>query len=293
MQPIEFISKWKAVDLSERAVAHSHFIDLCGLLGEASPTDADHSGTWYCFEKGAVKTTGKPGWADVWKRDCFGWEYKKKRRNLTEAFVQLQQYAIALENPPLLVVSDIDRIEVHTNWTNSVSKVYEYTLDDLRDAKARDLLKCIWTDPEKLRPEKTRAELTEEAAAEFAALAQRLRDRGHSPETVAHFINRLVFCMFAEDAGLLPDRMFKRMLEQARHRPEEFALLGADLFRAMKDPGGRVGFERIDWFNGGLFDDDSAIPLDGDDISLMQRAAGLNWSGNRHNDIRHAVRARP
>ncbi len=277
MQPIEFISKWRAIDLSERAAAHSHFIDLCSLLGEDNPTDADPTGERYCFERGAVKTTGRPGWADVWKRDCFGWEYKKKRRNLTEAFVQLQQYAIALENPPLLVVSDIDRIEVHTNWTNSVGKVYEYALDDLRDAKVRDLLKCVWADPEKLRPGKTRAELTEEAAAEFAMLAQRLRQRGHGAETVAHFINRLVFCMFAEDAGLLPNQMFKRMLGEARRKPSEFIVMGADLFRAMK-AGGRVGFEHVDWFNGGLFDDDTAIPLDADDLALMQHAASLNWS---------------
>lgn len=277
MQPLEFISKWRSIDLSERAAAHSHFIDLCSLLGEPSPTDADPTGERYCFERGAVKTTGRPGWADVWKKNCFGWEYKKKRRNLKDAFVQLQQYAIALENPPLLVVSDIDRIEVHTNWTNSVGKVYGFGLDELRDAKVRDLLKCVWADPEKLRPGKTRAELTEEAAAEFATLAQRLRQRGHRAETVAHFINRLVFCMFAEDAGLLPARMFKRMLEQARRRPSEFTLLGADLFRAMKD-GGRVGFEHVDWFNGGLFDDDTAIPLDGADIALLQRVADLNWS---------------
>ena len=103
--------------MSERAAAQSHFIDLCALLGEENPIPADPAGERYCFEKGAVKTTGRPGWADDWKKDCFGWEYKKKWRNLTEAFVQLQQYAIALENPPLLVVSGIDRIEIHTNWT--------------------------------------------------------------------------------------------------------------------------------------------------------------------------------
>lgn len=277
LQPVEFISKWRAIDLSERAVAHSHFIDLCALLGEEAPTDADPSGERYCFEKGAVKTTGRPGWADVWKRERFAWEYKKKRRNLNDAFVQLQQYAVALENPPLLVVSDIDRIEVHTNWTNSVAKVYEFTLDDLRDAGKRDILKCVWADPEKLRPEKTRAQLTEEAAGEFAALAQRLRDRGHAPEAVAHFVNRLVFCMFAEDVGLLPPHMFKRMLDESRRKPDEFSLMGADLFRAMQT-GGRVGFDHVDWFNGGLFDDDTVIPLRREDIELLQRTANLNWS---------------
>ena len=48
--------------------------------------------------------------------------------------------------------------------------------------------------------------LTEEAAAKFAKLALWLRDRGHDPRAVAHFINRLIFCMFAESVDLLPNR---------------------------------------------------------------------------------------
>jgi type II restriction/modification system DNA methylase subunit YeeA len=278
MEPVEFIAKWKASELTERAAAHSHFNDLCALLDEQTPTDADRVGTHYCFERGVTKTSGGKGWADVWKRECFAWEYKGKHKDLTAAFVQLQRYAIALENPPLLVVCDFDRIRIHTNWTNSVSQIYEYTLDDLRDAQVRQTIKCLWADPEQLKPGKTRAQLTEEAAAEFAALAQRLRQRDQKPEIVAHFINRLVFCMFAEDAGLLPDRMFKRMLERAKRRPSDFVMLGSDLFRAMANPGGRVGFEEVDWFNGGLFDDDTAVPLNDKDIALVQRVSELNWS---------------
>ena len=229
MLAVDFVAKWKAVDLKERAAAQSHFNDLCRLLDEPTPIEADPEGTWYCFERGATKTTGGEGWADVWKRGCFGWEYKGKRKDLNAAFVQLQQYAIALENPPLLVVCDLDRFRIHTNWTNSVSQVYEFTLDDLLDAGVRQTLKWVWSDPEKLRTGKTRTVLTEEAASEFAKLAQRLRARGHPPHSVAHFINRLVFCMFAEDAGLLPGRMFKRMLDVVRVRPEEFEALGKDL----------------------------------------------------------------
>ena len=30
-------------------------------------------GDIYCFERGATKTSGGEGWADVWKRGCFGW----------------------------------------------------------------------------------------------------------------------------------------------------------------------------------------------------------------------------
>jgi hypothetical protein len=105
----EFIEKWKAAALTERAAAQSHFNDLCALLGEETPAAADPKGEWYAFEKGATKTTGGEGWADVWKRNCFAWEYKSKGKDLKAAFAQLQRYAVALENPPLLIVSDLAR----------------------------------------------------------------------------------------------------------------------------------------------------------------------------------------
>src|ERR1700730_18163684 len=277
MTPAEFITKWKAVELKERSAPQSHFIDICHMLDEPVPTDADPTGEWYAFERGATKTTGGEGWADVWKRDHFGWEYKGKRKDLNAAFAQLQQYTLALENPPLLVVCDMDRFRIHTNWTNSVSQVHEFGLDDLRDANVRQKLKWVFSDPDRLKPGKTRQALTEEAAAEFAKLAQRLRDRGHEAETVAHFINRLVFCMFAEDVDLLPNKMFKRMLEHAATRPDELQALASDLFKAMQS-GGRVGFEQVAWFNGGLFNDDSALSLDTDDIAITLKAARLDWA---------------
>ena len=132
------------------------------------------------------------------------------------------------------------------------------------------------SDPEKLRPGKTRQALTEEAAGEFAKLALRLRQRGHAPELVAHFVNRLVFCMFAEDIGLLPGAMFSRMLEHALRQPDQFEAMAAQLFGAMR-AGGMVGFEKVEWFNGSLFDDDTALPLDKDDIAITLRAAKLGW----------------
>lgn len=277
MTPEEFIAKWKAAELKESSAAQEHFIDLCRLLDEPTPAEADPKGESYCFERGATKTTGGEGWADVWKRGHFAWEYKGKFKDLGAAFAQLQQYAPALENPPLLVVCDLDRIRIHTNWTNAVSKVYELSLDDLRKPDERQKLKWLFSDPERLRPGLTRQALTENAAGEFAELAKRLRSRGYPPEKVAHFINRLVFCMFAEDADLLPGKMFSRMVEQAKRAPGEFEAMASQLFGAMR-AGGMVGFERVDWFNGGLFDDDAALPLEADEIELTRRAAALDWA---------------
>jgi hypothetical protein len=130
------------------------------------------------------------------------------------------------------------------------------------------------SDPERLRPGKTRQDLTEDAAAEFAKLAQALRSRGHDSVKVAHFTNRLVFCMFAEDAGLLPNKMFLRMLQAAKTAPDEFERLASTLFAAMKD-GGLVA---LSGSSGSTFDDDTALPLTADDIDICSGAAMLNWS---------------
>ena len=277
MTPGEFIAKWRASELKERSAAQEHFIDLCRLLGEPTPAEADPTGRHYCFERGARKDTGGDGWADVWKRHCFAWEYKGKHAALDAAFNQLRQYALALENPPLLIVSDMVRFRIRTNWTNSVSLTHEFGLDDLTDAATREKLKWAMSDPERLRPGESRQALTERAAATFAVLAQSLRERGHEPRAVAHFVNRLVFCMFAEDVGLLPADMFTRMLQQARKQPGEFATMARTLFGAMAT-GGLVGFETVAWFNGGLFDDDAALPLEKSEIETTLEAAALDWS---------------
>jgi type II restriction/modification system DNA methylase subunit YeeA len=277
MTPQAFIAKWKAVELKERSASQSHFNDLCALLGILDPISADPKGEFFTFEKGASKTSGGEGWADVWRKECFAWEYKGKRKDLDAALSQLQNYALALDNPPLLIVSDMDQIRIHTNWTNTVHKTHIIKLDDLTDAAKRDLLLYAFQDPERLKPAKTRQLLTEEAAEKFASIAQRLRERGHNAEAVAHFVNRLVFCMFAEDVNLLPDKMFERMLTHAHAKPTDFEPHAKTLFAAMKQ-GGMVGFEKVEWFNGGLFDSDDTFALLKPDIADLLEAAKLDWS---------------
>ena len=88
----------------------------------------------------------------------------------------------------------------------------------------------------------------------------------------------MVFCMFAEDVDLLPGKLFKRMLQVSQDEPESFAENAQALFAAMAREGGKVGFQRIEWFNGGIFDDDSALPLTKEDIKVALSAANRNWS---------------
>jgi type II restriction/modification system DNA methylase subunit YeeA len=273
----EFITKWSASILGERQASQSHFNDLCKLLGEQTPTEADPDGEWYAFEKGAEKVGGGKGWADVWKRKFFAWEYKKKDGDLTAAFAQLQRYSLALENPPILIVSDMQTIEVHPNFTNAVNKPYVITLQDLEREDKRRILKFAFTDPEQLRPEVTREQITKEAAKEFAEIANSLRIKGYDPQKVAHFVNKIVFCLFAEDIGILPANLFTRILETSIRKPERSQPMFIELFTAMKD-GGSFGADDIEWFNGGLFEDSEVLPLEVKDLRQVLKSARRDWS---------------
>jgi type II restriction/modification system DNA methylase subunit YeeA len=277
MTPQDFIRKWKANARAERAAAQEHFIDLCRLLGEPTPNE-DSTGAAYAFEKGATKATGGDGWADVWRRGRFAWEYKGKHKDLEAAHRQLLLYAGALENPPLLITSDIERIVIRTNFTGYATERHDVLLDELTNPARLAVLKWAFSDPERLRPATTRQALTESAATEFAEIARRLRDRGHEPHAVAHFLARLGFCAFADDIGLLPPGLFERMLAAARKNPAQSAAFAGELFAAMAKKGGRVGYDEVPWFNGGLFDDAPALPLTGDEIATLQRAAALDWA---------------
>jgi type II restriction/modification system DNA methylase subunit YeeA len=277
MTPQQFAKKWKASTLKERSAAQEHFIDLCRMLGEQTPAEADPAGEWYSFERGAKITGGGEGWADVWRRGCFAWEYKGKHKDLTAAFAQLQRYAIALENPPLLVVSDMDAILIHTNFTNTVEEVHVIKLAEIGAPDNLRKLKWLFTDPERFRPGKTTAAITEEAASKFASLAQVLRQRGGEPQRVAHFLTKVLFCLFAEDAGVLPAKLVIRLLEAGLKHPDKANAMLRSLFGAMTT-GGLFGADLIEWFNGGLFDSDDTLPLEPDDIRELLSVARLDWS---------------
>jgi type II restriction/modification system DNA methylase subunit YeeA len=279
MNPAEFAAKWDANTRTERAAAHEHFIDLCQMLGVPTPNTDPH-GTDYAFEKGAEKTRGGDGWADVWMRGQFAWEYKKKHRDLKAAYGQLLDYREALDNPPLLVVSDMARFEIHANFTNSAPKVYSFTLTDLaeRPAEPLRLLRALFDDPDSLRPDVVRTQVTELAAGKFAKLATNLRERGIQAPAVAHFLDRVLFCLFAEDAGLLPSGLIKRLVENLYTNPAAFNTGLAHLFEVMAREGGTFGTDWIEWFNGGLFDDAPSIDLRADEIRVIRDAADLEWA---------------
>lgn len=288
MTPEDFIAKWRGVELPEISASQSHFNDLCELLDIGKPIDEDPKGKWFTFEKAVPKggKAGGGGHADVWRKDCFVWEYKRKNtyNTLAAAIAQARDYAALLDNPPLVIACDIDEIQIRTLFTGSVSVTHTVRLLDLNDVGKRQLLRQCFLEPQKLRPNLTPQAVTEEAARKFATLAQGLRERRDShnrlydARRIAHFLNKIIFCLFAEDAGLLPGNVFSAIVEEALRDKASLSHLLADLFDKMRTGEGYFGTVKIPWFNGGLFDDDDVLELLFPEVQTLGEAMKLDWA---------------
>ena len=194
-------------------------------------------------------------------------------------------------NPPILVVSDRLTIRIHTQFTGHPSATHEVRIAEMDQPANLALLRRIWTAPESFKPRQTNRDITEAAAQSFAALAEGLRQRGSAPgegatdpqhqqqraNQVAHFLTQCLFCFFAEDVGLLPGRMFERLLNNQQATPERLTQGLTQLFTTMQN-GGLYGVDDIPWFNGGLFQTIAVPALSAPDLAELRRAADLNWS---------------
>jgi type II restriction/modification system DNA methylase subunit YeeA len=277
MTPHEFVHKWRNNSSTEKQSYQQHFLDLCRLVGHPTPAEVDPEAKYFTFEAGAAKQGGGQGWADVWFKGHFAIEYKGPHGDLGKAYTQLLQYRESLENPPLLIVSNTQTLIVHTNFTGTAKQVIEITLDDLLTPVGLQRVRNIFFSPDTFRPEKTAAQVTEEAAAQFGRLAAHLARWGYNPHDVAHYLIRLLFCMFAEDIQLLPKDLFTRLAENGTRDTGRFNRQVKQLFHAMAE-GDDFGEYEIQWFDGGLFDGDSTLEMDSDGIAILHGITGMDWA---------------
>jgi hypothetical protein len=287
-----FAIKWQQTQLAEKSAYQQHFRDLCEALGVPHPTEEDIVGTDYTFEKRVTKVGGGRGYVDVWKRDAFAFEYKRPDEDLNKAYKQLIQYHEDLGNPPLLIVCDHKQFEVHTKFESQRSRVYKFDLEELRKNQPiptsavlpQDVLRYVFGDRNKLRPEAVTERVTRDAATDLLKLAQQLElERAASPtphtkEEIAHFLIRIVFCLFADSIGLIPNNVFRKLVEASRQSRIMFNKQLPQLFEAMSNEGNYFGAEIIPWFNGGLFNGTDTIELNSADCDILRKAAKHDWS---------------
>ena len=287
----EFVTKWSRAALRERANSQTHFNDLCAMLGVQTPVEGDPTGDTYRFAQYVPVTRQKrAGEADVWKSESFGWEYKSEGKSLDDAYVQLDEYRMGLRNPPLLIVSDMNRFEIHLNFVGVNDDPIIFDLEAIRaePGKYLHILRCAFDDPDELNPLNEPEEITKTAARIFGDVAERLREEGHDPGAVARFLNRVVFCCFAESVSLFDggrgrlQRPLQDVLFNLIDHPGDTEEMLGNLFAVMAREDRTVfGPIRIRWFNGGLFDEHAPVEvfrLTGDLAFELYDATRLNWA---------------
>jgi hypothetical protein len=299
-----FIDRWRGVAVlpgsTELATAQSFVTELCSLLGVASPHHAED----YQFERPVNFMHGdgssSPGRIDCYKRGAFVLEAKKLKPGrptaidaaLLAARSQAEGYARALPaaegRPPFVIVVDVGRvIELYAEFTRSGGTYVPYpdprshriTLSDLVRPEIRERLAAVWDNPLSLDPARQSARVTRDIAAQLAEVAKMLEAAGHPPKTVAGFLSRCLFTMFAEDVGLLPKQSFGDLMADHRGKPDVLArqleFLWTNMDRGEFSP--LLG-EVLLKFNGKLFKDRTALPLEGAQIDLLISAARADWT---------------
>ena len=286
MTPEEFVSKWANSPLGEKQIAQAHFLDVCRLVGVEMPGGVGKTqrGETFVFEQ-SLSQAGGSGFADVFYENHFGVEYKSpdKYKDLNAAYEQLQRYRENLKNPPLLVVTDINHWEIHTNFANTEKRVYRFTHNDIAsNPDALDWLRHMFHTPERLHPGRNTEQVTREAADAFQLIADNMREWNAEPTRIAYFLTKLVFCLFAEDVGLLPTMsgepkgIFSYIIEHSRGKPGAFKQYVQNLFVAM-NVGGNMFMRDIPYFNGTLFSVVAVENLQVNAIEELAKAAKLNW----------------
>ncbi|MEI6035780.1 MAG: DNA methyltransferase [Verrucomicrobiae bacterium] len=234
----------------------------------------------------ATKAKAKAAKKGTAQRGSAAWD-----EAMLKARGQAEQYARALPasegRPPLLVVVDVGHsIELYSEFTRTGGtyvpfpdpQSHRILLARLGDADVRETLRLAWTDPQALDPARRSARVTRDIAQSLGRLAASLEKSGHSAETVAAFLMRALFTMFAEDVELLPKDSFVKLLKSLHGHTDQFVPMIEELWGRMKTGGfSTVLREKVRHFNGGLFEHATALPLTDDQFELLIEASRADW----------------
>ena len=295
MKPQEFIERWSNAGFGERQGAQSFFNDLCGLVGHPTPASYAQPEA-FTFEKAVPG-----GFADAYFEEHFGWEFKGRDAQLDGAFDQLLRYQVHLKTPPLLIVSSFQTIRIQTNFPGMETARYDVSIDELEQPERLGLIRDVFFAPQRFR-ERLRSvdAVTSETAALFQSIVEDMEQHAantlpystnpvtpYSTNTVtpysdtgaerlARYLNQLVFCLYSEDAGLLPDGLFTRIVAQHYRDPATFDRAIRSLFAQMAT-GGFSGADEIAHFNGDLFNVVDTVELSAVALQRLGEACEKNW----------------
>ena len=278
--PPAFIERWSNAGFGERQGAQSFFNDLCGLVGHPTPASYAHPEA-FTFEKAVPG-----GFADAYFEEHFGWEFKGQDAQLDGAFDQLLRYQVHLKTPPLLIVSSFQTIRIQTNFPGMETARYDIGIGELEQPERLGLIRDAFFAPQRFR-ERLRSvdAVTSETAALFQSIVEDMEQHSQTTvtpysdtgaERLARYLNQLVFCLYSEDAGLLPDGLFTRIVGQHYRDPATFDRAIRSLFAQMAT-GGFSGADEIAHFNGDLFNVIDTVELSAVALQRLGEACEKNW----------------
>ena len=270
MTPQEFIAKWQDNTFGEKQGSQEMFIDICHLVGHPTPGELGNRDV-FTFEK--TVPTGTP---DAYLQGHFGWEFKGSDAQLDGALLQLLRYQVYLQTPPLLIVSSFKTIRIRTNFPGMETVLHEIPVSDLDQPDYLVKLKNVFFEPNQFRPNRSLEDVTRETADIFGKIVADMEARGHDPGILARYLNQIIFCLYAEDAGLLPGNLFTRIVGQHFKDPVLFNQAVTSLFTQMAS-GGLFGADEIPYFNGDLFNDVDPVELSSTALFLLEQASKKNW----------------
>ena len=270
MTPQQFVAKWQPADFGEKQASQEMFLDICALVRHPSPVAYGNPDA-FTFEKAVPG-----GFADAYLDERFGWEFKGSDSQLDDALNQLLRYQVHLKTPPLLVVSSFQTIRIRTNFPRMETVLHEISVTHLDDPANLELLHNAFFAPHALRPDRSVERVTEETVHLFRDIGSDMEQHTDDPEQLARYLNRIVFCLYAEDAGLLPNGLFTQIVQEHYRRPDLFNQAVASLFERMA-VGGLFGLTEVAHFNGDLFSAPETVELSAVALQRLGEATGKNW----------------
>lgn len=259
----------------ERAEAQTFWNAFFSVFGVSRPKLAS-------FEQPVKLLGDKRGSIDLFWKGTLIVEHKSAGKDLDRAYTQALDYFPGLkehELPKIIIVSDFQRI-----------KVYDLIKDTSHEFKLKDF-------PENLgyfrfmlgyeqRDYKEEPEVNIEAAQLMGRLHKRLKNDGYVGHPLEVLLVRLMFCMFADNTGLFPQKHFAYYIRT--HTKENGTDLGMHMeaiFKVLnlpKDNRQKMLADELNEFpyvNGKLFEEKFETPaFDTDLRSLLLECFGFNWS---------------
>ena len=275
MQPEEFVAKWRNVQFGEKQASQEMFLDICVLAEHDTPV-AFGNPEVFTFEKWVPG-----GFADAYYEEHFGWEFKGDDADLDAGLNQLLRYQVHLKTPPLLIVSSFRTIRIQTNFPGMETVRHEIPVASLDQREQLDKLRRVFRAPADFRPNRTLDAVTKDTADLFHAIVLDMERSNADPsassgEKLARYLNQIMFCLYAEDAGLLPGGLFTQIVRNHFHNPQLFDRAVRGLFQQMAG-GGLFGADEVAHFNGDLFNTTETVEFSLNALYLLNQAAEKDW----------------